>query len=673
MKRWATAGIIGLCVLNGLLPRARAWVGDAFTYQGRLTEAGAPFNGMVNLEFSLWDAAIDGAQIGASLSLSDVPVNQGLFTVEVNAGGEFGPSAFRGERRWLAISVNGTPLTPRQEVTPAPYAQFAASAPRDYALAAADGDPIDAVVVDNDGNVGIGTATPSALLHVAGPIRIDGDATLEFGGGFAKEVNAGKIGYEAFTPGALDIIGAGLDAEVRRIQFWADGGSTFTGPVSVGTGLQEGLLTIGDSSYFDTYVTALTSGGFLGRAGIQLRHGNMNNGWTLEGDDRNREFNLRYHENDADGTIVASFDRFGNLGVGRRAPEAKLHLAGNAKIDGTNTLEFGAGLSKETNAGKVGYQVFTPDALDIVGAGASGLNRKIKLWSEGGLTIDGPTVANGDLQVSGDSEFLGFLGVAGGAVFDLPVGIGTDSPTEWLTIGHFDGHDTYAAIRTRGGNLSRAGFKLRHFSSSYGWTIESDERNPANGLNILRHNNNVAGQSALFIATNNGYVGIGTTSPSRELDVDGWVRCDVLQITGGADLAEPFDVKDVDEIKPGMVVCIDPQEVGKMRLGRTAYDRTVAGVISGANGVRPGLMLQQSDQSATVGEHPVALTGRVWVYADADAGGPITAGDLLTTSNTPGHAMRVSDHTRAPGATLGKAMSALSSGRGMVLVLVALQ
>lgn len=131
----------------------------------------------MNLEFSRWDAVVDGAQIGASLSLSDVPVSQGLFTVEVNAGGEFGPSAFRGERRWLTISVNGIPLTPRQEVTPVPYAQFAVNAPRDYALTAADGDPMDAVFLDNDGNVGIGIASPSAPLHVAGPIKIDGDAS----------------------------------------------------------------------------------------------------------------------------------------------------------------------------------------------------------------------------------------------------------------------------------------------------------------------------------------------------------------------------------------------------------------------------------------------------------------------------------------------------------------
>jgi hypothetical protein len=69
---------------------------------------------------------------------------------------------------------------------------------------------------------------------------------------------------------------------------------------------------------------------------------------------------------------------------------------------------------------------------------------------------------------------------------------------------------------------------------------------------------------------------------------------------------------------------------------------------------------------------PVALSGRVWVFADATSR-PIRPGDLLTTSNTPGYAMRVNDHRRANGAIIGKAMTELRSGKGMVLVLVSLQ
>jgi hypothetical protein len=72
------------------------------------------------------------------------------------------------------------------------------------------------------------------------------------------------------------------------------------------------------------------------------------------------------------------------------------------------------------------------------------------------------------------------------------------------------------------------------------------------------------------------------------------------------------------------------------------------------------------------GSHPVALTGRVYVKVDATHGA-IEPGDLLTTSPTPGHAMKADDPGRAHGTILGKAMTGLESGTGLVLVLVTLQ
>jgi len=76
--------------------------------------------------------------------------------------------------------------------------------------------------------------------------------------------------------------------------------------------------------------------------------------------------------------------------------------------------------------------------------------------------------------------------------------------------------------------------------------------------------------------------------------------------------------------------------------------------------------------SVADGQHPVALTGRVYALADASSGA-IEPGDLLTTSDLPGHAMKVADPARAQGAIIGKAMSSLKGGKGLVLVLVSLQ
>lgn len=142
-----------------------------------------------------------------------------------------------------------------------------------------------------------------------------------------------------------------------------------------------------------------------------------------------------------------------------------------------------------------------------------------------------------------------------------------------------------------------------------------------------------------------------------------------LTITGGADVAEPFKVGG-GELPKGSVVVIDEDHPGELRLSSRSYDTRVAGIVSGANGVNPGISLRQ--EGVNDGGQNVALSGRVYVLADA-SNGTIKPGDLLTTSESPGHAMKVGDHTRAQGAILGKAMSGLKEGRGLVLVLVTLQ
>ena len=120
-----------------------------------------------------------------------------------------------------------------------------------------------------------------------------------------------------------------------------------------------------------------------------------------------------------------------------------------------------------------------------------------------------------------------------------------------------------------------------------------------------------------------------------------------------------------------MVVAIDPAGSGGLKLASVPYERGVVGVVSGAGGLNTGLMMGQKGNVAD-GEHPVALSGRVYVWADADIA-PIRPGDFLTSAERPGHAMRAQDRERAWGAILGKAMTGLDSGRGLVLTLVSLQ
>ena len=160
-----------------------------------------------------------------------------------------------------------------------------------------------------------------------------------------------------------------------------------------------------------------------------------------------------------------------------------------------------------------------------------------------------------------------------------------------------------------------------------------------------------------------------------ELDADwgsgqGRVITDELQITGGSDLAEHFHV-DAHHEGPGTLVSIDPHGGGGLIATSKAYDRSVAGVISGAGDINPGMLMGQEGSIAD-GEVPVALIGRVYVKADATKGA-IIPGDLMTSSDLDGHAMAVRKPRKARGAIIGKALTGLDSGTGLVLILVNLQ
>jgi hypothetical protein len=107
---------------------AQAAVGTTFTYQGRLMDGGNPANGTYDFEFKLYDALTGGnvitPTVGGIITRNDVPVANGLFTVNLDFG-----NAFDGKAAWLQIGVRQgtstgayTTLSPRQALNAVPYA-----------------------------------------------------------------------------------------------------------------------------------------------------------------------------------------------------------------------------------------------------------------------------------------------------------------------------------------------------------------------------------------------------------------------------------------------------------------------------------------------------------------------------------------------------------------------
>jgi hypothetical protein len=166
----------------------------------------------------------------------------------------------------------------------------------------------------------------------------------------------------------------------------------------------------------------------------------------------------------------------------------------------------------------------------------------------------------------------------------------------------------------------------------------------------------------------NGMVGIGTMVPTEALEVTGNILATGDVRLAGADCAEDFDVRDRALLEAGMVMVIGGEE----QLERCChpYDRRVAGVLSGAGDCRPGIVLGKQRQRPD--RLPLALSGKVLCLVDAGYSA-VDTGDLLTTSPTHGHAMKASEPGRAFGAVLGKALRPLSSGRGLVPIIVSLQ
>jgi hypothetical protein len=183
-----------------------------------------------------------------------------------------------------------------------------------------------------------------------------------------------------------------------------------------------------------------------------------------------------------------------------------------------------------------------------------------------------------------------------------------------------------------------------------------------------------AGVSDRLYINSSGYVGIGTTSPTKPLTVQGNILIQrsngtaVMELGDGLDYAEGFEVSGQDKPAPGSVLVIDADSAGRLAVSSSAYDSRVAGIVAGAKSLGSGVRLGVGQFDCDV-----AMAGRVYCNVDA-TNEPVQPGDLLTTSATAGFAMKAADHARTPGAVLGKAMQGLEKGqKGQILVLVTLQ
>jgi hypothetical protein len=228
-------------LLVGLVATVPRWACAAplsyqFTYQGQLQESSSPVNGSCDVQFSLWDAAGGGSQIGNTQGAGGLNVVDGLFTALL----DFGSGPFSGDDRWLQIAIrcpdgsgSYSTLSPRQKLTAAPYALYAplAGNASDLACSACVG----------NGDLANGAVTASKIASAT--IQM---SNLAFAPGTVTSITAGT----GLTGGTVTVTGTigvnfgtteGTVAEgnhTHDASYWKLGGNTGTSPASnfVGTG-----------------------------------------------------------------------------------------------------------------------------------------------------------------------------------------------------------------------------------------------------------------------------------------------------------------------------------------------------------------------------------------------------------------------------------------------------
>ncbi|MCP4710524.1 MAG: hypothetical protein GY869_18020, partial [Planctomycetes bacterium] len=597
------------------------------TYQGRLGDTGNPANGQYDMQFTLYGFPLgEYTELSPTITKDEVNVIDGYFTVQLEFA-EVEPDIFNGESRWLEIGVRHgeladpnvfTIITPRHEITMTPYTLYALNA-----------DTLDGL----DASDFIGTSTDFGRYNVATNLY-EGIIPLvnkylqpsnDFGrSGVSADLYEGTTPlsnkYTQFTNDygragvAVNLYEGNTALQNKYQQLGADYGRPGVSPT-----LYEGAVSIA-SKYVNETGDAMT-GTLNIDTGSTYGLYSLGDDYGVYGRATNTSVNQTY------GAYFSTPSVLGH-GVFARATNTAGTTSYGGKFESEGTTGRGVYGHATNNSGTDSYGgYFKSDGSTGIGVYAEALN--------GGWAPNYNGVYGGYFVADGQ-----------------------------YSAGLYAKHEStgnYARLADHG--IAVTGFWTNGTNNNFGWMGTPDyglygTASTASSKGVYGLSSGLNGYGGYFYGSGSNCIGVyarGTQYSAKFVGnvlICGTDTLPVLELGEGLDYAEGFDVTDHEQelIESGCVLIIDPDNPGKLALSTKAYDTKVAGIVAGANGLGSGVRLGIGQF-----DHDVALAGRVYCYVDATENG-IVPGDLLTTSATPGHAMKAVDPDQSRGAILGKAM-----------------
>jgi hypothetical protein len=520
--------VLGLMVCTAELARA-APMGTAFTYQGRLMDKNRPADGLYDFQFKLYDSndPCTGTQLASPIDINDLDVIDGHFVVEL----DFGSGIFDGNAVWLETRIVRSPmgsdpaaLSPLLELTPTPYALYAKTAggtpggvsgggTADYIAKFTGPNTIgDSVIYESGGNVGIGTTSPEAKLSIQMPR-----------GAIMRPSTVGGLVIKH------NLLNIANQLEVKdpsgNTRFVVDN----TGNVGIGTTSPTEALEVNGT----VKATAFSGDG----SGLTNLPVIADSDWTISGNDMYSAVS-------------------GNVGIGTTTPSEKLEINGNININsvykiggdsvlsalGTENILVGIGAGANNTGlcntflgNYAGYSNTEGHSNTFLGRSAGYSNttglRNIFIGSSAGNS-----------NTTGyDNTFLGtaagFWNTAGLRNIFIGSSAGNSNTTGYCNT--FSGYSA-GLHNTTGYHNTFLGDSAGRYNTTGSYnTFVGDlagRHNTTGAGNVFIGNQagyNETGSNKLYIANSTadppliygdfstGRVGIGTTSPSEKLDVNG--------------------------------------------------------------------------------------------------------------------------------------------------------